>query len=381
MRGLGSLFQRRKDGVRFPTWWIKYSHRGRIHRESSGTTDRRHAERFLKRRIAEVGADRLGVRAFAGPQSERFTVAQMLDDYAVAFREKRGLADLPPWMRTRVPHLVEFLGDERAFRVDSTHIEAYKNWRRERSSRLLAVATINRELQILRAAFNHAIKRTRKIYSAPYIQLADESGNVRRVFFGTTDFEQAIKHLPGEFQDFARFAFWTGMRKGGVAALRWADVNRRERTLLLRPEDDKAGHGVPLKLPPYLWTIIERRWTARVVPTPDGPRMSEWIFHRRGFQAVFKSFDRHWKKALERAGIPAGKQGYIFHDLRRTAVRNMRHARVPTDVIMKVAGMRTESIFHRYNIVDERDIEEALEMTVQYVDSMREPRKILPLTE
>jgi integrase len=236
----------------------------------------------------------------------------------------------------------------------------------------MAPSSINRGTQLLAQAFKLSIER-RRLHMAPVIRHLPER-NARQGFFEDADFNNVVAALRRYLQAFARFAYLVGWRKGGIASLLWSDVDND--VIRLRPEHSKnrAGRSAPLHDSNFKLTevgeVIERRRAERTFKAKSSPQLSAYVFHRKG--CAIGDFRKAWATACAAAGL----DGMLFHDLRRTAVRNMVRAGVSEGVAMELSGHRTRSIFDRYNIVNERDKQDALRRSQDYLGLVSKKRRV-----
>ena len=107
--------------------------------------------------------------------------------------------------------------------------------------------------------------------------------------------------------------------------------------------------------------ILERRKAARQVKTDDGMMLAALIFHHDGNPIV--DIRKAWHTACRRAGVPGR---LLFHDLRRSAVKNLDKAGVSRDVAMSISGHRTQAMYSRYNIADVKRKRKALELAQEF---------------
>jgi integrase len=349
MRGDGRIFNRPGTSK----WWIEYWANGRQHRESGGRTEAE-ARKLLRRRLREIHRDE-----FVGPKAEKATVAELLDSLLVHL-ETKGVKSATQ-IRSHLKPVRKGIGHLRAGALTTSDVERYA---RDRLALGKARATLNRELQPLKQALALAVRQGR-LSRVPYVSLLSED-NARQGFFEADEFKRLITHLPSPIDDLASFAYLTGWRRGEILGLRWEAVDRKAREVRLRTS--KSGHGRVQPLEGALWRLMERRWSAREFRSTVGIRgLSQYVFHREG--QPIGEFRRSWATACRKAKV----EGKLFHDLRRTAVRNMIRAGVPQSVVMSLSGHRTVSMFLRYNISSDADRRDALRRLDEHLRK-RSPR-------
>jgi integrase len=383
-RGGGRIFSRKGSSL----LWCAYYLRGREYRESTHETDPQKAEKFLKRRLKAVGADQIGAAPFIGPHQERVRISELLDalqaDYQL--REKDS-----PQFRSSLKYVRLAFGDWRAVEVTAERVDEYV---KEQLGADLKPASINRRTQLLKQAYKLAIERGH-LSKAPIIRHLSEKGNTRTGFFDEQQFREVLTHLPDHLRDCCLFGFLCGWRKNEIKTLAWEDVEGD--TIRLKGINAKTGEPRMVVLEGELAELMARRKAARPVTTATGDVMlADLVFHHQG--QPIGDFRKAWQTACVTAGVgkfvcrqcgqPANGHkcescgtdsiryvGRLFHDFRRTAVRNMVRAGVPERIAMSVSGHKTRSIFDRYNIVSEDDLRSAMQKTQEFLKGVREQER------
>jgi len=194
----------------------------------------------------------------------------------------------------------------------------------------------------------------------PHIPMLREN-NARKGFFEHDQFLALRDALPEYLRNFVTFAYKTGWRLSEIADLTWARVDRHQG--IVRPEtgETKNDEGRTVYLDDELKDVINHQWEAR----KNSRMMSPYVFLNSKSNDKIKRFDKAWKRACKDAKI--GNR--IFHDLRRTAVRNMVRSGISESVAMMISGHKTRAVFERYNITNDADLIDAARKQAAYLDS------------
>lgn len=183
--------------------------------------------------------------------------------------------------------------------------------------------------------------------------------NTRKGFFEHSDYDGLLAALPSYLRPVIAFAYRTGWRKGEILNLTWDRVDLREGLVRLEAGDTKNDEGRTVYLDPELKTILKQQFKERRLGCP-------YVFHRGGEK--IEGFRKSWIAACKEIK----QDGRLFHDFRRTAIRNLVRAGVPERVAMMISGHKTRSVFERYNIVSPEGLRQAALRQDAYLRSLED---------
>lgn len=238
-------------------------------------------------------------------------------------------------------HLTEF-GKLHAASLKKADITAYVKKRKNVEG--AAKATINRELSIIRRSLKLGID-DELIPAMPKVMKLDESDNIRQGFIEEDEYQRMLAAMPEHLKIVWCFAYHLGMRSGELKSLRWSWLVPywNEEKPIIKVPGSHTKSGKPHTIPVYgdMKAQIEK---AMITASPK----CDFIFQYRGKQ--IKNWRTGFLKARDKAKLP----NLLFHDTRRSAIRNMERAGIPRSEARQVSGHQTESIYIRYDIASEK---------------------------
>jgi integrase len=345
-RGNGSLYKR--PGTRY--YWAQWFVNGKVVRESTQTENRDEAEKFLKAKLLETASGKAldpdiaktSVSVVVERMFERKKNGQLGRAKSVDLDELRWNANLKPYfgnLRVRdvtEQKLTQYVTMRKAEKVlpDGTTKAGAQN------------GTLNRELAILRRAFSAA-----KLPPIEWTNL--EEGHPREGFLQDDKRDallDACRKVGGLwFRSLVATALTFGFRRGELVNMRVKAFDQSAGVLRLEKRETKSGKGRTVRLTSDLRVLLE---ACAVGKKPDA-----YLFTREHGEAV-GDFRKIWATACKQ--VP-GCEGLIFHDLRRTAVRNMIRSGMSEKQAMVISGHTTRSVFDRYDISDESRLAESVD--------------------
>ncbi|UCG14166.1 MAG: site-specific integrase [Deltaproteobacteria bacterium] len=342
---MGMIYKRGKK------YWIKYYRNGKPYRESTKSTKEADAKRLLKKREGEISQGKLPGIYFDRVRFDELA-EDLLTDYRINGKSmKRANAS--------VGHLRGEFEGMRVTDIITPRIEAYIE---KRLAAGAANATINRELAALKRMLNMGAEQTPpKVDKVPHIPLLKEN-NVRKGFFEHGEFLVLRDVLPDHLKGIATFGYKVGWRHEEICSLTRKQVDLRQGIVRLEPGEAKNDEARTVYLDEELKEVFRTEWNRR---KKLGTALPYVFLNKKGTDRV-KRFDKAWRTACKGAGI--GRR--LFHDFRRTAVRNMVRSGVPERVAMMISGHRSRSVFERYNIVSDADLKLAAQRQEAYLESV-----------
>jgi integrase len=380
-------------------WKIDVMLNGHRHRESSGSKKKSDAVKLLRKRLEEAASG-----TFI-PDADKVLVSDILNMLVADNRVKGNRSraklkriceefDVIPakaedgsapftraWWRAMDKVAAPFSAGWKARAITTDRARSYQAARLKEGA---ALGTVNQELAALRRAFKIAVEADR-LPKAPVIKTPTPK-NARTGFFTTDELARVLAELPEAVEPVVRFAALTGWRKQEVLDLLWVNVDWDAGEVRLETSKNGEGRVFPFRvLPPLKALLIEQRERTRALERETGGIIKP-VFHRHrrkldgkvAWVRPIRSIQVDWDNACERAGVDM-----LFHDLRRTAVRNLERAGVPRSVAMSFTGHKTEAVYRRYAIVDKSAQEEGVAKLAKLyaTESEKAPRKVVSINE
>ena len=315
-------------------WHIKKRIRGygRLN-ESTGTTDRVEAERYLAFRLNQIR--QITIYGERPPVFFREAAQKFLEENAHLKSLKRAALALDT--------VDPYIGGKP---LEQVHNDTLAQFKKDRLAKGIKAATINRDIDVVRRVLNLSARVWRHSNGMTYLStaplLTHVKGEGRKPYpLSWEEQRRFLKELPPHLQSIALFDLNTGLRLGELGSLRWhweVDVPELGCSVFVLPGTNTKNGDERV--------VVLNRIARRVLDAERG-KHPEHVFTYKG-KAVTRLINTAWKKARARAALP----GLRAHDLRHTFGHRLRAAGVSLEDRKALLGHRSDEITTHYSAPD-----------------------------
>jgi integrase len=335
--------------------------------------DRKHAKQLCRELCSELAAPTeeraivLTRRMTFAKLAERYEEEKLIEAKYVDGRKVVGLRRLRDPKRI-LTTLTKRFGNAQ---IGSITYNAVDKYRLDRLDDDLSIATVNRELALLRSVFNFAkregvIERTPFECGDPLIRLSDE---VRRDRVLSREEETKLLAQCVGPREHVRpiiiAAVDTGCRRGELFTLKWSGVDLDRGVITLEARNTKTIRSRSIQI---TGRLVEELTALR---DRSKPASEDLVF-------PFIEVGRSFRKACKLAGI----MGLRFHDLRHTCATRLIAAGMPIEEVAKILGhTQVNTTFRHYLNVTGETLDRARAALDAFNAASKKGREASQITE
>ena len=333
-------------------WWSSIFIEGERFCQSTGTSNRRKAERIEQQFREEIN-------------DRRHRTPQMNPDISLGALATRFIADgmSTPYSVDRLQHILIYFAEIPVRDINQSHTRKYRQ-ERYAARKSLKPATVNRDLSVLRRVLNWGVEEG-IIALNPLGKLRlERERRTKRPVMSVREEQILNAHAPVHLQRIILCALDTGMRRGEILTQQWEDVDFDNRILHVSHSKTPEGESrvVPLtgRLYDMLVTFRRKRGT---VFTYSPPKKHSEVNDEEALNSSagdpIKIVKTAWAGSLRRAGL----RHFRFHDLRHTANTRLMLAGVLQEIRRELLGhssQHSRDVNDRYSQIGLAELKDAI---------------------
>ncbi len=311
------------------TYWITFSCDGRQHQRSTGTAERKLAEKIFSKVQTQI----VEGKWFEFDKGRQYGYEEMMDKYLKEHsKPNKALGSYQNDLNYR-RHLDTVFSDLTLDKITPRLINEFKS---KRISEGASNSTLAKELICLGHALNFACKEWEWITVNPMNNVKKPRINNRRDRWLSHEDESALLQKAYDwFKPIVIFAIHTGMRQGEIIRLKWNDVDLFRRTLVIHKSKNNEKRTIPINQ--RVLELLIARSKVQAIHGHVFCDMEGGILTKRKVQ-------RSMTTAMTHAGI----KNFHFHDLRHTFATRLAQAGIDIYSISKLLGHRDIRMTQRY---------------------------------